>query len=118
MLAGFATLLTYHHTEPAGALGPREDEARVFPGALEMCPSSTEMEKGQHGLSSSFPHCLCAGRGREKVTGEGAAQPHLGAEPCEGSERRAVGSDLHTQPTAPYCRPGILTCPLWPPNAL
>ena len=54
-LAGFATLLTYRHTEPSGALGPHEDETRVFAGALEMRPSSIKMAKGQRYLSSSFP---------------------------------------------------------------
>lgn len=55
MLAGFATLLTYHHTEPSGALGPHEDEIQVLAGTLEMRPSSIKTEKGQRYLSSFFP---------------------------------------------------------------
>jgi len=53
MLVGFATLLTYQHIEPTGALGPPED-------AQETCPTSVKMEKGQRYLSSSFPSlALC-----------------------------------------------------------
>jgi len=47
-----------------------------------------------------------------------AAQPWLRAEPVYGSERRAVGSDLPTHPSAWYCQPNNMPCPLGSPNTL
>lgn len=59
MPVGFPTLWTYHHTELSGALGPHEDDTRVFAAALETSPS-IKMEKVRRYLSSSFsPLPLC-----------------------------------------------------------